>query len=154
MRKPFLIWFLLLNCQLLILAIGIYFDFHYALLENDKTFLSFVIILLWAVTSGLIGYWHKIEDKVHIKNLANIGWYLAETCMALGMIGTVTGFLLMLGTAFSGIDVSNTTNLQQALSSMASGMSTALYTTLVGLIASVFIKSQLVNLEHYADGLQ
>jgi len=60
----------------------------------------------------------------------------------------------MLGTAFSNIDVSNVSSLQQALASMAVGMSTALYTTLVGLIASIFLKSQLVNLEHLADGLE
>jgi len=63
------------------------------------------------------------------------------------MVGTVTGFLYMLGTAFENIDVSNTQTLQDALSNMAIGMSTALYTTLTGLIASIIIKIQLVNYE-------
>ena len=53
----------------------------------------------------------------------------------------------MLGTAFSNIDVSNAATLQQALSDMAIGMSTALYTTLIGLVCSLIIKVQLVNLE-------
>ena len=60
----------------------------------------------------------------------------------------------MLGTAFTNIDVNDTVTLQTALTNMALGMSTALYTTLVGLIVSLFLKSQLVNLEHYADGLR
>ena len=67
------------------------------------------------------------------------------------MVGTVTGFLLMLGTAFSNIDVTNSASLQKALEFMAVGMSTALYTTLVGLICSLIIKVQLVNLEVAID---
>ena len=63
------------------------------------------------------------------------------------MIGTVIGFLLMLGTAFTNLDVSNSAALQDALASMAVGMSTALYTTLIGLVSSLILKVQLVNLE-------
>jgi len=63
------------------------------------------------------------------------------------MIGTVTGFLLMLGTAFANIDVTNSVTLQQALSDMAIGMSTALWTTLTGLVCSLILKVQLINFE-------
>jgi len=77
----------------------------------------------------------------------DVGWFVAESCLALGMVGTVTGFLYMLGTAFENIDITNATTLQDALASMARGMSTALYTTLTGLIASLVIKLQLVNYE-------
>ena len=45
------------------------------------------------------------------------------------------------------IDITDATTLQDALASMAKGMSTALYTTLTGLIASLIIKVQLVNYE-------
>ena len=69
------------------------------------------------------------------------------SCLALGMIGTVIGFLLMLGTAFSDLDVTSSEALQAALASMAVGMSTALYTTLIGLVCSLIIKVQLMNLE-------
>jgi hypothetical protein len=148
-----LIWSVIFSFQVLIISIAEYFGLHTLLATNDQTYLSFVICFVWLVASLLIGFWHTLTDKVVIKRFCNIGWYLAETCLALGMVGTVAGFLMMLGVAFSNIDVSNTANLQNALSSMASGMSTALYTTLIGLIASVFLKSQLVSLEHYTDGL-
>ena len=101
-----------------------------------------------------IGLWHTKKSRLEILNLSKIGWYLAETALALGMLGTLAGFLLMLGSAFANIDLANTATLQAALTNMALGMSTALYTTLVGLIVSIFLKSQLVNLEHYADGLR
>jgi biopolymer transport protein ExbB/TolQ len=77
-----------------------------------------------------------------------VGWFLAETCLALGMIGTVAGFLIMLVSAFADINIGDTESMQTALASMALGMGTALYTTLVGLVSSLFIKSQLVNLEN------
>jgi hypothetical protein len=38
-----------------------------------------------------------IDDKI------DVGWFIAESCLALGMVGTVTGFLYMLGTAFENI---------------------------------------------------
>ena len=67
--------------------------------------------------------------------------------LALGMIGTVAGFILMLGSSFEGLDVEDTASLKSTLTAMALGMSTALYTTLTGLIFSQFTKIQLVNLE-------
>ena len=64
--------------------------------------------------------------------------------MALGMIGTVTGFILMLGSSFESIDVLNTDSLKDTLTAMAIGMSTALYTTASGLISSLWLKTTLV----------
>ena len=83
----------------------------------------------------------------HEYESSEVGWFIAETCLALGMVGTITGFLLMLSTTFSNIDVSDVATLQRALADMALGMSTALYTTLIGLISSILIKIQLINLE-------
>ena len=57
----------------------------------------------------------------------------------------------MLGDSFGSIDTANPETLKEALSSMALGMSTALYTTLVGLILSQALKIQLVNLESGAE---
>ena len=59
--------------------------------------------------------------------------------------------LMMLYTAFADIDVTSTESLTQALTFMATGMSTALSTTLVGLISSLHLKTQLVIIET-ADG--
>ena len=72
---------------------------------------------------------------------------MAESCLVLGLIGTVTGFILMLGIAFINLDVTNVASVQEALKNMSIGMSTALYTTLVGLVSSLAIKVQLVTIE-------
>ena len=53
----------------------------------------------------------------------------------------------MISGAFADIDLSNTSTIQSSLTKMALGMSTALYTTLTGLICSLALKIQLVNVE-------
>jgi biopolymer transport protein ExbB/TolQ len=65
-----------------------------------------------------------------------------------GLIGTVAGFLLMFSSAFDNLDVGNIENVQEVISSMALGMSTALCTTLAGLVGSVLTKIQMVILEN------
>jgi hypothetical protein len=154
MTRNIVTWYFLVILQLFAFATAAYFDLHLSLWDNDQTKISFLVLILWTAATVFIGLWHTKKSRLEILNLSKIGWYLAETALALGMLGTLAGFLLMLGTAFANIDVNDTATLQTALTNMALGMSTALYTTLVGLIVSLFLKSQLVNLEHYADGLR
>jgi len=130
------------------IGICVYFNLHINLYESDITKISYLIIVIFICTSIWIGNKTYLVDKLQdYDQRADVGWFIAESCLALGMVGTVTGFLIMLGTAFSNIDVTNSATLQQALSEMAVGMSTALYTTLIGLVCSLIIKVQLVNLE-------
>jgi flagellar motor component MotA len=78
----------------------------------------------------------------------NYVWFASEVMITLGMIGTVAGFLIMLNTAFTGLDVNDIQNIQEAISDMAIGMSTALVTTLVGLVCSTIIKVQMIIYEN------
>ena len=143
-----LMWWLIFCLTLLGVGTLIYFDIHKQIYDADITKLSFLIMSIFFITSIWIGNkTYKLEKFDEYDQDTSVGWFIAESCLALGMVGTVTGFLLMLGTAFSNIDVSNSASLQKALEFMAVGMSTALYTTLVGLICSLIIKVQLVNLE-------
>ena len=146
--KSVLKWWLIF-C-LIVLGIGtcFYFDVHKSLHESDITRLSYLIISIFLCTSIWIGTkTYKVGILQDYEQKSDVGWFISESCLALGMVGTVTGFLIMLGTAFANVDVTNAVTLQQALSDMAIGMSTALWTTLVGLICSLIIKVQLVNLE-------
>ena len=119
------------------------FDMWIALWNADKTKLSFFILALWSISS-LSVILHAYKPKLINRDLL---WFATEAMVSLGLIGTVCGFLIMLYSAFSNIDVSNTESLTLALSSMATGMSTALSTTLVGLISSLHLKTQLVITE-------
>ena len=145
-------WWLIFCLTILGGGIAIYFDIHTHIYDSDVTKLSFLIMIIFFCTSIWIGgKTYKLEKYADYDQNTSVGWFIAESCLALGMVGTVTGFLLMLGTAFSNIDVSDSASLQKALEYMAVGMSTALYTTLVGLICSLIIKIQLVNLEVAID---
>ena len=141
-------WWLIFCLIVLGLGACFYFDVHKSLYESDITRLSYLIISIFLCTSIWIGTkTYKVGILQDYEQRTEVGWFISESCLALGMVGTVTGFLIMLGTAFANVDVTNSATLQQALSDMATGMSTALWTTLVGLVCSLIIKVQLVNLE-------
>ena len=146
--RKLLKWWLVFCLTLLGFGTLYYFNMHSQLYHADVTKLSFLIIIIFVFTSVWIGRkTYDLETTSVIDDKIDVGWFIAESCLALGMVGTVTGFLYMLGTAFENIDITDATTLQDALASMAKGMSTALYTTLTGLIASLVIKIQLVNYE-------
>ena len=146
--KSLLKWWLIFCLTLLGLCTCVYFNVHKDLYSADVTRLSFLIISIFICSSVWIGTkTYKVGILQDYDQKSDVGWFISESCLALGMVGTVTGFLIMLGTAFENVDVSNAATLQQALSDMAIGMSTALWTTLVGLVTSLIIKVQLVNLE-------
>ena len=146
--KKLLKWWLIFCLTMLGFGTLYYFNVHSLLYHADVTKLSFLIIIIFMFTSIWIGRkTYDLETTSVTDDTIDVGWFVAESCLALGMVGTVTGFLYMLGTAFENIDITNATTLQDALASMARGMSTALYTTLTGLIASLVIKIQLVNYE-------
>ena len=146
--KSLLKWWLIFCLTLLGMCTCVYFNIHKDLYAADVTRLSFLILIIFGCTSVWIGtLTYRVGILQDYGQKADVGWFVSESCLALGMVGTVTGFLIMLGTAFANVDVSNAITLQNALSDMAVGMSTALWTTLVGLICSLIIKVQLVNLE-------
>jgi len=146
--KSVLKWWLIFCLIILGISVSLYFDVHMSLYESDITKLSYLILFIFGCTSIWIGTkTYKVGIQQDYDQKCDVGWFISESCLALGMVGTVTGFLIMLGTAFANVDVTNAITLQQALSDMALGMSTALWTTLVGLICSLIIKVQLVNLE-------
>jgi len=144
--KALLRWWLIFCLSILAGGIAVYFNLHIDLYHADQTKISFLILSVFTMTSLWIGWKTKLTEDT--KQDVGVGWFTAEACLALGMIGTVTGFLLMLSGAFADIDLANTSTIQKSLTQMALGMSTALYTTLVGLICSLTLKVQLMNVEN------
>lgn len=142
-----LCWWVIVCFQILILSLGAVTGIWTHIWEVDITRISFAIVGIWAVSTCILGWLHSSDSRRYSKKLSPVVWFLAESCLALGMIGTVAGFLFMLLSAFGNIDINDTASMQQALQQMALGMGTALYTTLTGLVCSLFIKAQLVNLE-------
>ena len=139
-------WWFLFCTQIALGTIAYHFNFFQHLYHEDTTRIGFFILGILIITTLWLG--KKIN---YLSKDFSSGWFIAESCLVLGLIGTVTGFILMLGTAFTELDVTNIVSVQNALVKMSLGMSTALYTTLVGLISSLAIKIQLVTIERQIE---
>jgi hypothetical protein len=94
---------------------------------------------------------NNLPIEKDLKKRYETGWFSSEICITLGLIGTVSGFILMLVGAFADLNIADPDSVQQSLMNMSLGMSTALYTTLVGLLCSVILKVQFFRLEAYFD---
>ncbi len=70
----------------------------------------------------------------------------------MGLLGTIVGFILMLASV-SNITDFDVTTMQKILSYMSSGMGTALYTTLAGLVCSMLAATQYQMLDRSSDDL-
>lgn len=112
------------------------------LFEMDSTFISLGILVAFFmshffVLSAIIRYQSSLETKL---------WYVAESMITVGMIGTVVGFTLLFGDAFATLDVEDSQSIAAVLTDLAVGMGTALVTTLTGLVCSLILKGELVFL--------
>ncbi len=76
--------------------------------------------------------------RINISGKINLIKFISNTLVILGLIGTVIGFII----ALSGVDSSVANNPEEVgkmVTSLISGMSVALYTTLAGSIFSVWL---------------
>ena len=77
-----------------------------------------------------------------LKGPQEIGWFVSDMMLKLGLLGTIIGFIFMLGSVANIADF-DVSNMQKILRHMSNGMGTALYTTLTGLVCSVLSAMQL-----------
>jgi hypothetical protein len=94
----------------------------------DQTYLTAIIAAVWGfgILASAFGHWDTVE-------------WLAQRCFQLGLIGTVLGFII----ALSGVDPEQAQNLDATKAMVAIlivGMSTALYTTLLGALANLWLR--------------
>jgi hypothetical protein len=87
-----------------------------------------------------------------LKGAHELGWFCVDMLLKLGLIGTIIGFVLMLSSVTDS-DTFDVTTMQKILRDMSSGMGTALYTTLAGLVGSILLGLQYLLLDKGADEL-
>jgi hypothetical protein len=90
--------------------------------------------------------------EAELKNGHLFGWFIADLLLSLGLLGTVIGFIVMLG-PISGLDAGDQGAIKSALAAMSGGMAVALYTTLTGLIGGMLLKIQGFLLDGAVDEL-
>ena len=87
-----------------------------------------------------------------LKGPQEIGWFVSDMMLKLGLLGTIVGFIFMLGSVANIADF-DVSGMQKILKHMSNGMGTALYTTLAGLTCSVLSATQYHMLDRHADEL-
>ena len=162
--RPLLRWWLFVSLIVVVAFAFTYFGLFLEVYDKDRTKLSFLIITIFIATTIHCGketlkVSNALEGKNSKEEISNIdwrgrqeiGWFISDLLLTIGMIGTVAGFLIMLAGAFAGVDLGDEEAMKGVLERMAKGMSTALYTTLFGLICGGFLKIQYFNLERATD---
>jgi hypothetical protein len=156
-RVVFLRWWLFNSLVLIGCCFAWSFDLFSQLWEKDATKLSFLILALYVFMSFWCGLKtfalsraiskHEVDHNMvkKVSDQEEVGWFVSDLMTAIGMIGTVIGFIAMLGNLHS-IDTSDIKTIQSMFNTLGSGMAIALLTTLVGLVCSSLLKIQYFNL--------
>lgn len=92
----------------------------------------------------------RLVERVHSGHSS--GWFVSDLLLRLGLVGTVIGFMLMLGAVYD-LEAEGINALKQLLTSMGGGMQVALYTTLAGLGGAMLVSIQCHWLDRCADRL-
>lgn len=158
-HKLFLKWWLTILLIAIFTGFCFFSNIFHTVWDNDVTKLSFVILLLFYTQSIICGIqtWSvgyiKQGDPTRrdLKEKIESGWFMSDLFLSIGMVGTVIGFISMLG-GFATLNVDDTQTVQALIRDLGLGMSTALYTTLVGLVCSIFLKIQYFILGQGVDG--
>jgi len=115
----------------------------------DVTKLSILCLVALVSATAFTGWLthqaqtRRSETTSELLAHADACWFTSDLLMGLGMTGTVLGFLVMLNDAFSGSMAA-----QEVMLRAAPGLATICVTTAVGLVCSMLLKAQLVNLDY------
>ncbi len=164
--RPLLRWWLFISLTVVLTFAFYYFGLFAEVWDKDRTKLSFLIMAMFFFTSVHCGketikISRALDGNIPTNEIKNtdwrgnqeIGWFISDLVLTVGMIGTVSGFLLMLAGAFAGVDLGDEVAMKEVLEKMSKGMSTALYTTLFGLICGGLLKIQYFSLARATDFL-
>jgi len=146
--RPFYIWWI----TNLIVATGVFWAWHQGIVtkiwHDDVTMITSGITLMYVITTGLIGYIAYTKDFTN--KIVDASWFLSEQMLALGMLGTVIGFIYLLTSGVTNASVTDPTSLATLLANMSVGLGIALYTNAIGIVSSLVTKLLLyaVTYEH------
>lgn len=139
--KPFYIWWV----TNLAVITGVFWAWHHGIVatiwQDDVTMITTALSVMFVITNGLVGYVAYTKD--FSSKIVDACWFLSEQMLALGMLGTVVGFIYLLTTGISSASVTDPTSLATLLASMSVGLGIALYTNAVGILASLITKGML-----------
>ena len=121
------------------------------MVKNDISHLTIVIMVLYVIVSVVVGKLCFLSDKIntgrekearrHLTKRAEVGWFAAEHFFTLGLLGTVFGLCVATATSLN-----EGTEISDIVSGLKTGLNTAFYTTICGIIFSLPLQAQLMIL--------
>lgn len=111
--------------------------------HDDVTMITSLLGLMFVAALGTIGFIAYTNKKRDNTKLAEAVWFGSEQMMALGMLGTVLGFIYLLSSGITSASVTDPTSLAKLLANMSVGLGIALYTNAVGILTSLITKTLL-----------
>ena len=134
-------WVVFCSICFIVLIMAVNGGFSY-IANNDSTYISWLVLLIFSVGSIHLGYKSKRSNENTNYSATK---YFSQTCGSLGMLGTIVGLMISMSGAFSGVDASNTESIKTALTTIAQGTGAALTTTMVGMLCALFLEAQLAT---------
>lgn len=89
---------------------------------------------------------------IRLRSKYAFGFVVADLMLKLGILGTVIGFIIMLG-SLSNLNSVDITVMQTLLAEMSNGMKVALFTTLTGMLAGIVLNIKFNLLDWAVDHL-
>lgn len=141
--KSLYIWWL----TVLASATAVFWAYHNGILmkiwHDDVTMITSILGLMYIAAIGTIGYIAYTIHKRNNSKLIDAVWFGSEQMLALGMLGTVLGFIYLLASGITSASVTDATGLAKLLANMSVGLGIALYTNAVGILSSLITKTLL-----------
>lgn len=153
-RMPFLRWWLIVSLMTIVTIGGCLVGGLELLLSQGTVgaaicFATLALLLVKTIKCGILTYQITATDDIDIVKQIDISkdsiWLFANTCVKIGLIGTVVGFIMAIS-VLPQIDFANIGNVQSLMVKMSGGLSVALYTTLVGITSNILLNMQAFNL--------
>lgn len=124
------------------------------MIKNDVSYLTIVIMTLYVVVSALVGRLcyladeadgdtiGEIDERGRLSRRADVGWFAAEHFFSLGLLGTVFGLCVATSTSLN-----EGTEISDIVAGLKTGLNTAFYTTICGIVFSLLLQTQLMILK-------
>jgi hypothetical protein len=119
------------------------------IVQNDKSYLALLIMLLFVVMTIRVGHlsFHadvaKDNEKDDLSKKAELGWFTAEHFFSFGLLGTIIGLVLATGGSLDG-----SSPVSEIVAGLKTGLNTAFYTTICGIVFSILLQLQLLILQN------
>lgn len=120
------------------------------MINNDSSYICLAIMILYVVVSAFLGRLSFLADKAVEKSesqklvrLTEVGWFCAEHFFSLGLLGTIVGLCIA-----TSAGISETHSVHHVVTALKTGLNTAFYTTVCGIVFSLPLQIQLMVLKH------